>query len=337
MHPRRDFLKTSSLLAGFAFTANSLLAEGKTFRKEVVGHNDFTYQVDKDWGTQDPRQYPVMHCHEMVMDSNERLILTTTEPRNNILIFNKDGKILESWTLGLSGTHGLTLVGEGSAQSLWLTDTKTGRVINCTLDGRIIRELELPSGILPSQQLFHPSETAVGPYGDIYVADGHGSNLLLHYDAKGQFKQAFGGNDYFDVAHGITVDTRTAEPTLLITSRKGQNFQRWTQGGEHIQTYDLPGLNICRPVIGGDQTYFAVISTSDDWSYDGMVAVLDENMEVISLPGGNGSLPMEDLSKIIYDRRTFLNPHDVCVDKDGNLYVPQWFSGRTYPIRLRRV
>ncbi|MEL6275308.1 MAG: 6-bladed beta-propeller, partial [Bacteroidota bacterium] len=332
-----DFLKTSGWLAGFALTANTLLAEEKTFRREVVGHNDFTYQVDKEWGTQDPRQYPVMHCHEMVMDHQDRLLLTTTEPRNNILIYNKDGKIVESWTLGLSATHGLTIVGEGTAQSLWLTDTKSGRVINCTLDGRIIRELELPNGILPSKQLFRPSQTAVAPNGDIYVADGHGSNLIFHYDAKGQFIHAFGGPAFFDVAHGVAVDTRTTEPTLLITSRNGQNFQRWTLDGQHIQTYQLPGLSICRPVINGEETYFAVLSTSDELSYDGMVAVLDVNMEVTSLPGGNGALPMEDLSNIIYDRRTFLNPHDVCIDQDGNLYVPQWFSGRTYPIRLRRV
>ncbi|MEL6140840.1 MAG: 6-bladed beta-propeller [Bacteroidota bacterium] len=325
------------MLAGFALTGRRLVAEEESSRKEIVGHNDFTYQVDKDWGVQDPRQYPVMHCHEMVMDDQGRLILTTTERRNNVLIFNKDGKVVESWTLGLTGAHGLTIVGEGSSQILWITDTINGRVLNCTLDGRVIRELELPRGIIPAHQTYRPTETAVGPFGDIYVADGHGSNQVLHYDAKGQFKQAFGGDGVFKVTHGVTLDTRTAEPTLLITSRREQNFQRWSLDGRHIQTYNLPGLSICRPVIDGDQTYFAVISTSDDWSYDGMVAILSENMEVKSLPGGNGSLPREDFSQIIYDRRTFLNPHDVCVDEDGNLYVPQWFSGRTYPIRLRRV
>jgi len=32
-----------------------------------------------------------------------------------------------------------------------------------------------------------------------------------------------------------------------------------------------------------------------------------------------------------------MNPHDVCPDEDGNLFIPQWFSGKTYPIRLKRV
>jgi hypothetical protein len=40
---------------------------------------------------------------------------------------------------------------------------------------------------------------------------------------------------------------------------------------------------------------------------------------------------------VAYDNQTFMNPHDVCPDQDGNLYVPQWYSGKTYPIRLKRV
>jgi hypothetical protein len=33
----------------------------------------------------------------------------------------------------------------------------------------------------------------------------------------------------------------------------------------------------------------------------------------------------------------FLHPHDVCVDGDENIYVPQWASGKTYPVKLERV
>jgi hypothetical protein len=38
-----------------------------------------------------------------------------------------------------------------------------------------------------------------------------------------------------------------------------------------------------------------------------------------------------------YDQKTFLNPHDVCIDDDENIYVPQWNSGKTYPVKLHRV
>ena len=81
-----------------------------------------------------------------------------------------------------------------------------------------------------------------------------------------------------------------------------------------------------------------MIVTESWWSYDGMIAVLDKDNKVVSFPGGsapryeNGSLENGKS-----DFKTFLNPHDVCIDNDENLYVPQWYSGRTYPVKLERV
>jgi hypothetical protein len=33
----------------------------------------------------------------------------------------------------------------------------------------------------------------------------------------------------------------------------------------------------------------------------------------------------------------FMHPHDLAVDPQGGLYVAQFASGNTYPIRLERV
>ena len=69
-----------------------------------------------------------------------------------------------------------------------------------------------------------------------------------------------------------------------------------------------------------------------------MLAIIDKNNTVVSMPGGNK--PTYDGSSLIppiYDQKTFFNPHDVCVDNDENIYVPQWNSGKTYPLKLTRV
>ena len=69
-----------------------------------------------------------------------------------------------------------------------------------------------------------------------------------------------------------------------------------------------------------------------------MLAVLDINNKIVSLPGGNLPKYKEGvIEKPIYDQKTFLNPHDVCIDNDGNIYVPQWNSGKTYPVKLIRT
>jgi DNA-binding beta-propeller fold protein YncE len=41
---------------------------------------------------------------------------------------------------------------------------------------------------------FVPTETAINPAnGDIYVADGYGSQYIIQYDSKGRYIRHFGG------------------------------------------------------------------------------------------------------------------------------------------------
>jgi len=336
--PRRDFLKKSALLASAAITMPLLgSSAAQDTDKQIVGHGDFRYKVDDKWGNLDPVAQPLQHCHEMVLDDKKRLMCSTVAKDFNVIAYSKDGKLLNSWQLNLTEPHGLSLAGEGSDQTFWITDSADGRVVNLDPDCRIIRELTVPPDLIPEGKQFKPTETAVATNGDIYVADGYGTNLIFHYDGKGQLKNVFGGPDHFDCCHGIVVDDRRGTEELLITSRASQAFQRWSMDGQHLSTRKMPGLQICRPVIAGEHTLFAVIVTKSWWHYDGMVAVLDKNFDVVSLPGGSAPTNQADFTDIRHDNRTFMNPHDVCTDNNGDLYVPQWYSGRTYPVRLKRT
>jgi hypothetical protein len=66
--------------------------------------------------------------------------------------------------------------------------------------------------------------------------------------------------------------------------------------------------------------------------------VLDKNNKVVSFPGGSAPVYNNDrLLSPIYDQKSFKNPHDICIDDEWNLYVPQWNSGKTYPNKLSRI
>jgi len=283
----------------------------------------------------------------MIMDSKGRLIMTNTDVRNNILIFNKDGKVLHSWTGNWPGAHGLTLKDEGGEEFLYITDPDvTHEVYKTTPDGRVLLTIGFPeeAGIYEKKEEFKPTETAIAENGDIYIADGYGKNYILVYDSKGKYKFHFGGkgegDELFDCPHGITIDTRGGKsPELLITSRTKNEFKRFSMDGKHLETIQMPGYFMCRPVLKGDNLYFAILATETWWSYDGMVAVLDKNNHLISLPGSSILPEYENgiIGKPKYSAGTFLNPHDVCIDNDDNIYVPQWYSGMTYPFRLERV
>ena len=355
-HPsRRNFIKNTGLVAaGTLFAPLTLQAmennklPGRptgSMDRPVVGHGNFKYRLHKDWGTQDLRQFPVMDCHEMVQDKKGRLILLTNHPKNNIIIYDRSGKVLETWTLNLSGAHGLTLSEEGGEEFLYITSTSEHTVFKTNLTGRVVMEFPFPhdSGRYESTDKYLPTETAVGPDGAVYVADGYGENLIVQYTQQGDLVRFWGGkgdsDETFDCCHGVTFDTRDANnPTLLITSRSKQEFKRFALDGSYLETISLPGCWICRPVIHGEHLYFAVIVTETWGAYDGCLIVLDRDNRVVSCPGGSapeyqGGL----LVPPVYDDYSFLNPHDVCVDRDENLYVPQWSSGRTYPVMLERI
>ncbi|ERM84714.1 peptidylglycine monooxygenase [Rhodonellum psychrophilum GCM71 = DSM 17998] len=344
--PRRHFLKQTAL-TGIAMTIQPHLSFSIS-EDGIIGHGDFKYKIDAKWGNLDPEKTPVKNCHEMVMDKKGRLIMVTDEARNNIIIYDQSGQLLESWTLGLEAAHGLTLVEEGEEEFLWIVDNG-GRVIKTDLQGNIVDEIASPikEGIYEKGMRYTPTETAVAPNGDLYVTDGYGSQFVLQYDKNGKFVREFGGDGHgdaqFKTVHGIAVDQRKdGTPTLMCTSRGHNSFKRFTMEGEYLETIFLPGAFVCRPVIHGQNLYAGVCWSRtkylEQMDNSGFVTILDQNNRVVSNPGGTAPVYLDEkLQLMVQEKPIFKHCHDVCIDQDENIYVCQWNAGKTYPIKLIRV
>jgi hypothetical protein len=182
--------------------------------------------------------------------------------------------------------------------------------------------------------------------GDIYIADGYGMNFIIQYNQMGEYIRHFGGtgdtNETFRCCHGIVIDMRDRKkPTLLITDRSHMCLKRFTLDGKYLSTISVPGSFICRPVIKNKNIYAAVYrSSSESLANSGYITILDKNDKVVSTPGGTGP---SYVGKVLQEQKKdnsftgFLHPHDVCVDSDENIYIPQWASGKTYPVKLERI
>ncbi|WP_161888654.1 twin-arginine translocation signal domain-containing protein [Pontibacter russatus] len=348
---RRDFLKKSgaTLAVGALFPTIWVKKSYASTKDVVLGHNAHRYRVVEGWGVLDAGKNPVNDCHEMVEDTKGRLLLLTNETRNNVLIYDKSGKLLESWGTTYPGGHGLTLSQEGGEEFLYITDTDRNQVIKTDLKGKELYKFDYPkeTGEYSHSGEFKPTETAVNPAnGDIYVADGYGLNFVTQYNHKGEYIRHFGGkgdtDGTFDCCHGVLVDTRDRKnPTLLITDRSHMRLKRFTLDGKYLATIPVPGSFICRPVLKGNHIYAAVYrSTSQDYPNSGYITVLDEKDKVVSTPGGTEPIYTKGTLQEQRKDRSFLgfmHPHDVCVDADENIYVPQWASKKTYPLKLERV
>jgi peptidylamidoglycolate lyase len=308
----------------------------------VIGHGAYRYRIVKDWGVPPNGQYPVKDCHEMVMDAVGNLYLLTNDTRNNIIVYNKDGQVMQAWGNEYPGGHGLTYGSENGKGFLLITDTERHEVIKTTTDGKVLAVIRFPFMIsdYTSAEQYKPTETAIGPNGDIYVADGYGLQHVIQYSSTGEYIRHWGGRDRFDCAHGITVDDRDRNNmSLLITSRNHNCIRRFSLDGIYKNSIHLPGSFVCRPVIHNDNIYAAVFrSVHNQHPCSGYITILDANNKVVSTPGGTAPVYIDgELMLQRKDGHVFVHPHDVCVDDEENLYVPQWNSSNTYPVKLERI
>jgi peptidylamidoglycolate lyase len=339
---RREFIQRSSLAAGASFLSYPLIGQND----QIYGQNEKRYRLDKNWVKAEAAQLPVKDCHEMVQDAQGRIILLTNETNNNVIFFDRKGKVLKTWGHDFPGAHGLTLIGSGNDQRLFITDTERHQFYQATIDGKILNTWDFPVATekYTEAKQFVPTETAITKDGEVYVADGYGAQYITHYDQQGKIKNVFGGRGdkewNLDNAHGICIDYRTQPETLMITDRTRCCFKRFTLAGEFIETISLPGACVCRPVIKGNYLYSAVLRSPDlNHENSGFVIILNKENKVVSVIGGSEAAYDDDKKLKPFSQTVplFKHPHDVLVDDEDNLYVCQWNSGKVYPYKFKLV
>ncbi|SHK68160.1 hypothetical protein SAMN04488028_107105 [Reichenbachiella agariperforans] len=369
MNARRNFIKKGTLAAGAlgttqAFGAN-IIDSKKVAKERILGHGDYQYRLIEDWAQMWNSNLPILNCHEMVMDSKGRLIMLGDHKANNVIVFDKSGKVIDSWGCSFPGGHGLTLSKEGEEDFLFIADSgwqmnndgsyrhHNGRVTKTTVDGKILFDIGHPAtiGVYEPGETFSPTETAVAPNGDIYVADGYGKDIILQYDQNGRYIRHWGGHNNTDAnynlnnAHGVTLDTRDPQnPMLIISSRGDNSYKFFSLEGKYIKTLHLPNMWVCRAVIDEQNLYAGVCWSKDregifDWKQPtGFVTVL-EGDQVVSCPGAEAPVYKKGILQPTYQLadRPIFHGHDVCVDEDKNLYICQWNALRTAPFKLERI
>jgi hypothetical protein len=344
---RRHFLRNSIATAAIMSPIGAGLASAADPDPNVLGQGKFRFRAVKDWSLKrDSSPVEVADCHEFVRTKSGNLILCTTHTANNLIEFSPDGRVVRTFGTTYPGIHGLSLSNENGEEFLWLTDTKRRIVVKLDRNGREIMTLGWPkeSGHYEAENKFCPTETAINPTnGDIYVADGYGSNFLTHYNAKGEIKGSY-RHEGFNCIHGVAIDNRdAANPKLLVTSRAANKLFSLSLDGKNLGHVDLPGAWICRPVIHGDHVFFAVINSGRlNWGSDfrGFVMVLDRENKPVSLIGGQPPVSGAQGEQALYrniDPKPFLNCHDVILDEEDNLYVAHWASKKSHPFKLEPV
>lgn len=341
--PRRHFIRTAAT-AGFACAF--VRSRAQVAAAPLLGQGDFRYRVVPGWGVLGAGT-PVKDCHGLARDRAGHIILLTNHTANNVIVYDRQGRLVQKWGTTFPGAHGLSLVTEGDREVLFITDLATHRVSKTTLDGALLDEWRWPesSGKYEKEEQYRPSWTLHLPNGEFYVLDGYGRDYILHYGAHGKFRRIFGGAEGGIThwgPHGGMIDERPgAEPSLLIAMSDQQYLLRLGLDGRKLAQIDLPGGNP-RQIRRHGRNFF-VTHLGDNWPKDrasrGFVSILDADLRVVANLAGTPPAYAADgrLQPMRHQEDVFIHPHDLLVDDDGSLYVAQFASNQTYPIKLERV
>lgn len=337
---RRDFLYQSLLTGACALGVGRLAAEERQL--PVLGQGKFRYRPVASWGVLDERT-PVKNCSAMVVDARGRIYLLTDHCANNVIVYDRDGKLLQKWGTRFPGAHGLEIVKEDDREVLFITDLNLHRVFKATLDGEILMELTYPksTGKYASEKEYRPAWTLHLPNGDFFVLDGYGKDYILRYNRAGKLLNYFGGPEG-GIAHwgphGGVIDSRgPGAPELVIAMSDQQTIKRLTLEGKLIEEISLPGSNPRMIQIVGEHMF--VPHLADNWPKDreskGYISVLDRDYKIVSNIGGTAPHYVKGkLQPMSQQGGFFRHPHDLVVAADGAIYVPQFASGNTYPVKL---
>jgi hypothetical protein len=300
----------------------------------IIGENHFRYEWIEDWAkipdTKSGKENGRTHGVVVLKDGN---IVVFNQADPAVLIFNPDRELLTSWGNRFGGAHGLTLTEENGEEYLWLTDQYSGEVIKTTIDGKAKLSIQKPGISLYNDKEYSPTWVAVfedrfGGNGDIWVADGYGSNLIHRYSKEGIYLKTLSGEEgdagFFKCPHSLFIDTRKSEPELYIADRGNRRFQVYDLEGNYKRSFGDDFLNSpCGGVIKDQYLFvpelFSRLAILDE--NDKLITYLGRNEETINIPG------WPNHPRKLIEEGKFNSPHDMAIDKEDNLYVVEWIIG----------
>jgi sugar lactone lactonase YvrE len=185
--------------------------------------------------------------------------------------YDENGRVVASIAAGMTNfPHGLFV---DKDDNVWITDGrgtkgKGNTVLKLSPDGKVLMTLGTPGEAGNDEKHFNaPSDVAVAPNGDIFVADGHGDKTnarIVKFDKDGKFIKAWGKEGKapgeFDVPHGLAFDSAGR---LFVADRANSRIQIFDQDGKFLQEWRQFGRPSGLTIDKNDTLYVADSQSTD--------------------------------------------------------------------------
>jgi sugar lactone lactonase YvrE len=262
----------------------------------------------------------------------------TPELRNCIVVVDRAGRTIESWTQwdhlfqGGRGPHKIKISPYDPERHVWVVDDRRHQVRKFTNDGKklvmALGELGVPG--TDEKHFNEPTDVAFFADGSFVVSDGYINRRVVKFDKTGKFLKAWGsrgiGPGQFSTPHTIDTD---ASGRIYVGDRTDhgedapRNFPGWNGTGR-VSVFDADGAFLYDFPAKKPGSVF--VSANDRvWVADGarfQLVGFDLKGTELTAFGTRSSAP-----------GGFYEPHQLSVDSDGNVYVADAFEGRTQKFR----
>jgi hypothetical protein len=284
----------------------------------------------------------------VIVDSHDRIYVTSRSTNPCVAIFDKHGKLEQMWGQDFADKVGFTTAEvkdtahclywskeHGHEYIYWtenISTNKTGpkigaRVYKTDLNGKILYQIGNVAKEGSDTQKFDwesPTDVAVGPNLDIYVVDGYGSQRVTRFDNNFKALRTIGGHGKTDVlfntCHGIWINSlKGGEPEVYIADRN--NFR--------AQVFDLE-LNFKRSLVGTVRHPCCFYQHKEALFIPDLASrltILDPKDQLVThLGDGKEADGKTNKADNQTNPALFAAPHAMCVDSKGSLYVVEWIA-----------
>lgn len=297
-----------------------------------VGGGAFRYRVYAAW-EQLPPDWSFEEVAGVATDSADNAYVFN-RGEHPVIVFDRAGRFLRSWGEGVfTRPHGISI---GPDDAVYSVDDVGHAVRKFTPEGRLLLTLGTPGNasdtgaqgldyrtIRRSAGPFNcPTNLAIAPGGDLYVADGYGNARVHHFSPDGKHLDSWGapgaGPGQFHVPHGIAID---GEGTVWVADRENSRLQRFTPEGRFIDQWPAarpcqlaidPEGNVFVAELGYRAGMFPGNAAAPGQTTGGRVSIYNPAGELQTRIGG-GDHPCS--------WGDFFAPHDIAIDRHGDFYV----------------
>ena len=283
----------------------------------IIDAGDRQYELVEGWGDLPPG-WIWGQVGAVGVDSKDN-VHCFTRTDHPYMIFDKSGKLINSWGYGIfEDAHGIYI---GKDDAVFLVD-RSPQIVLKFIDGRHVFSVgkrnkpsdtgytkEDPVVRYAGPPFHHPTDVGMSPNGDFYVSDGYRNCRVHKYSADGELLFSWGepgeGPGQFKLVHSVWEH----KGKVYVADRANNRLQIFTPNGEYLDTW--PGfLQPCKIYVDNDDIMYVA-------ELGARVSILDLEGNVLGRWGGERS----------HAPGQFWGPHGIWADSNGDVYVSEVLEG----------